>query len=56
MYGAAGAIIEEAIGVMNVTSETRPVASHLRLKDHFLGLAGSLSPSHVTCEVGFSQQ
>ena len=47
MYGSAGAIIEDAIGVMNVTRETRPVASHLLLKDHRFGLLGSFSPSQV---------
>ena len=47
MYGSAGAIIEDAIGVMNVTRETRPVASHLRLNDHRFGLLGSFSLSQV---------
>ena len=48
MYGSAGAIIDDAIGVMNVTRETRPVASHLRLNDHRFGLVGSFSLSQVT--------
>jgi hypothetical protein len=48
MAAAAGAIIDEAIGVMNVIRETSPVTSHLLLKDHVLGFAGSWGPSHIT--------
>ena len=40
--------MDDAIGVINVIKETSPVATHLLLKDQFLGLAGSSGPSHVT--------
>ena len=41
--------MEEAMGVMKVTRDTRPVASHRRLNDQHLGLLGSFLPFHVTC-------
>lgn len=44
----AGAIMDEAMGVMKVIRETSPVASHLLPKDQVLGLELSLGPSQVT--------
>ncbi len=48
MAGAAGAIMDDATGVMKAMRETSPVASHLCLNVQFLGFAGSSGPSHVT--------
>jgi hypothetical protein len=48
MAGADGAIMDEAIGVMNVIRETSPVAIHRLLKGQFLGFSGSPGPFHIT--------
>jgi hypothetical protein len=46
---SAGEIMDEEMGETRVKQDTMRVAAHLRLRDQFLGFAGSSGDSHVTC-------
>lgn len=48
IFSSAGAIIEEATGVMNVKVDTDKAAAHLFLVGQFLGFSGSSGPFQVT--------
>ena len=48
MEANAGEIIDDEMGDTRVKQDTMSVAAHLRLKDQFLGFAGSSGESHVT--------
>jgi hypothetical protein len=47
---SAGAIMDDAMGVMNVIKDTSPVTNHFLLNDHVFGFAGSVGSSQVTYE------
>lgn len=50
----AGEIMDEEMGETRVKQDTMRVAAHLRLRDQFLGFAGSSADSHVTCTLSVS--